>query len=104
MKKSMNRDFPLSPTPLGSEVSFSGSSNPIGPQTKKEAKEKKQTIKNIAAIGSAIVGTIGMIAADARLGRGNQRYKDQNLGNLNAPNPTMKQKWDMGRNNKSTKK
>ena len=122
MKKSMNRDFPLSPTPLGSEVSFSGSSNPIGPQTKKEAKvktitpftqaksvevkaaKKKQTIKNIAAIGSAIVGTIGMIAADARLGRGNQRYKDQNLGNLNAPNPTMKQKWDMGRNNKSTKR
>lgn len=32
MKKSMNRDFPLSPTPKGSEVSFSG---PIKPPAKK---------------------------------------------------------------------
>ena len=125
MKKSMNRDFPLSPTPAGSEVSFSGSSNPIGPQTKKEAKKeakakvtppltasgsadakaakKKQRVENIAAIGSAIVGTIGMIAADARLARGKNRYYSENPQH-NTPNPTMKQKWDMGRNKKSTKK
>jgi len=32
MKKSMNRDFPLSPTPKGSEVSSSG---PIKPPAKK---------------------------------------------------------------------
>lgn len=32
MKKSMNRDFPLSPTPAGSEVSSSG---PITPPAKK---------------------------------------------------------------------
>jgi hypothetical protein len=98
---------------------------PIGPQTKKEAKKeektkvtppltasgsadakaakKKQRIENIAAIGSAIVGTIGMIAADARLARGKNRYEDRNPG-INTPNPTMKQKWDMGRNKKSTKK
>jgi hypothetical protein len=29
MKKSMNRDFPLSPTPKGSEVSFSGPIKPM---------------------------------------------------------------------------
>jgi hypothetical protein len=98
---------------------------PIGPQTKKEAKKeeksapkvpmtvsgtaeakaakKKERIGNIAAIGSAIVGTIGMIAADARLTRGKNRYYSENPQH-NTPNPTTRQKWDMGKNKKSTKK
>lgn len=94
---------------------------PIGPVTKKESKaktvppfsasksaevksaRKKQIMKNAASIGSAIVGTIGMIAADARLARGKNRYEDRNPG-INSPDPTMKQKWNLGKNKKSTKK
>jgi len=98
---------------------------PIGPQTKKEAKKeekakvtppltasgsaeakaakKKERLGNIAAIGSAIVGTIGMIAADARLARGKNRYYSENP-QYKSPDPTMRQKWDMGKNKKSTKK
>ena len=60
-------------------------------------------MKNAASIGSAIVGTIGMIAADARLARGKNRYEDRNPS-INSPNPTMKQKWNLGKNKKSTKK
>lgn len=94
---------------------------PVGPMTKREAKvkaippytqsksaevksaKKKQMIKNAASIGSSIVGTIGMIAADARLARGKNRYEDRNPG-INSPDPTMKQKWNLGKNKKSTKK
>lgn len=105
-----------------SKMSSMGLENPIGPKTKKESKVKaippytqsksvevkaakrKDRIKSAAVIGSAIIGTVGTIAADARLGRGNQRYKDQNLGNVYAPKPTMKQKWNLGKSKKSTKK
>jgi hypothetical protein len=73
-----------------------------GTATAKAAK-KKDRIKSAAAIGSAIAGTIGMIAADARLARGKNRYYSENPQH-NTPNPTTKQKWDMGRNKKSTKK
>jgi len=38
MKKSMNRDFPLSPTP-------SVSGDPIGPQTKREARKSDRKSK-----------------------------------------------------------
>jgi hypothetical protein len=97
----------------------------VGPQTKRETKKvskaapkvpmtvsgtatakaakKKERIKNIASIGSAVVGTIGMIAADARLARGKNRYYSENPQH-NTPNPTTRQKWDMGKNKKSTKK
>jgi hypothetical protein len=101
----------------------------IGPQTKRETKKtarvakkvapkvpmtvagtaaakaakKKKRIGNIASIGSAIAGTIGMIAADARLARGKNRYYSENPQH-NTPDPTMRQKWDMGKNKKSTKK
>ena len=94
---------------------------PIGPVTKKESKaktvppfsasksaevksaRKKQVMKNVASIGSAIVGTIGMIAADARLARGKNRYYSENPQH-NTPNPTTKQKWNLGKNKKTTKK
>lgn len=96
---------------------------PIGPATKKESKaktvppfsasksaevksaRKKQVMKNAASIGSAIVGTIGTIAADARLGRGSQRIydRDQNDGGYKV-RPTTREKWNAGKNKKSTKK
>jgi hypothetical protein len=100
----------------------------IGPQTKRETKKaskvapkvpmtvsgtaeakaakKKKKIENIAVIGSTIAGTIGMIAADARLRRGGLRIqdRDKNLGGYNKVEPTRREKWDMGRNKKSTKK
>ena len=104
----------------------------IGPQTKRETKKtarvakkvapkvpmtvagtaaakaakKKKRIENIAVIGSTIAGTIGMIAADARLRRGGLRIqdRDKNLGGYNKLEPTRREKWDMGKNKKSTKK
>lgn len=102
--------------------------NPIGPQTKRETKKtarkskvvapytpaksievraakKKETMKSAAAIGGSIVGTIGAIAADARLRRGSQRIydRDMNVGGYKKE-PTTREKWDAGRNKKSTKK
>jgi hypothetical protein len=68
-----------------------------------KAAKKKKRIGNIASIGSAIAGTIGMIAADARLARGKNRYYSENP-QYKSPDPTMRQKWDMGKNQKSTKK
>jgi hypothetical protein len=100
----------------------------VGPQTKRETKKaskaapkvpmtvsgtaaakaakKKKRIENIAVIGSTIAGTIGMIAADARLRRGGLRIqdRDKNLGGYNKLEPTRREKWDMGKNKKSTKK
>ena len=101
---------------------------PIGPQTKRETKKtarktkvvtpytpaksievraakKKATIKSVAAIGGSIIGTIGSIAADARLSRGSQRIydRDQNDGGYKIQ-PTTREKWNAGRNKKSTKK
>ena len=98
---------------------------PIGPMTKRETKKaekakvsppltasasaeakaakKKERIKNIAAIGSSIIGTIGMIAADARLARGKNRYYSENPQH-NTPDPTTKQKWSLGKDKKSTKR
>lgn len=100
----------------------------IGPQTKRETKKtarvtkradrkiitpltpagsaakRKDRRKGAAAIAGSMIGTIGMIAADARLTRGKNRYKNENESNVYAPNPTMKQKWNLGKNKKSTKK
>jgi len=100
----------------------------VGPQTKRETKKaskaapkvpmtasgtatakaakKKKRIENIAVIVSTIAGTIGMIAADARLRRGGLRIqdRDKNLGGYNKLEPTRREKWDMGKNKKSTKK
>jgi hypothetical protein len=57
MKKSMNRDFPLSPTPAGSEVSFSG---PIKPAARvnsdslmRQSIEKKNIAKSIEKVAKA---------------------------------------------------
>ena len=102
--------------------------DPIGPQTKRETKKvarktkvvtpytpaksievraakKKQRMKSAAAIGGSIIGTIGTIAADARLGRGSQRIYDrnQNDGGYKV-RPTTREKWNAGKNKKSTKK
>jgi hypothetical protein len=75
---------------------------PTGTAAAKAAKKKKR-IENIAVIGSTIAGAIGMIAADARLARGKNRYYSENP-QYKSPNPTMRQKWDMGKDKKSTKK
>lgn len=102
----------------------------IGPQTKREAKKtarvtkradrkiitpltpagsaakRKDRRKGAAAIAGSMIGTIGMIAADARLRRGALRIqdRDKNLGAYNKVEPTRREKWDMGKNKKSTKK
>lgn len=116
MKKSMNRDFPLSPTP-------SVSGDPIGPKTKKESRQsdrkekitpplsasgsaemkaakKKKVINTVAGIGGVIVGMVGKIARDARISRGAIRLGIDNSSSTN------KQRWSAGkgRDTKSTKK
>lgn len=81
-------------------------SAPKAPLTQAGTAEKKKKMANTAAaIGSSIVGTVGMIAADARLRRGGLRIQDKNKNyGGNAPEPTMKQKWNAGKNKKTTKK
>ena len=115
MKATMNRDFPLSPTP-------SVSGDPIGPQTKKEAKKeakakitpplsatgsaemksakKKRVMNTVAGVGATIAGMVGKIASDARISRGAIRLGVDNSSSTN------KQRWNAGkgRDNKSTKK
>lgn len=93
----------------------------VGPVTKKEAMKsapkvpltqagkdakKKKMLSNIAAIGSSIAGTIGMIAADARLARGGRRIgeKDRLSGSTMKGDPSIGQKWRAGKNKKTTKK
>ena len=65
----------------------------------KKAKNKKAL--DIGTIAATIAGSIGMIAADARLARGKNRYRDEHpgVGPLGAqhPDPTMRQKWDLGK-------
>jgi hypothetical protein len=65
----------------------------------KKARNKKAL--DIGEIAASIAGTIGMIAADARLARGKNRYYSENpgVGPLGAqhPDPTMRQKWDLGK-------
>ena len=64
----------------------------------KKARNKKAL--DIGTIAATIAGSIGMIAADARLARGKNRYRDEHpgVGPLGAqhPDPTMRQKWDLG--------
>ena len=60
----------------------------------KKAKNKKAL--DIGEIAASIAGTIGMIAADARLARGKNRYYSENPQH-NTPDPTTRQKWDMGK-------
>jgi len=94
-----------------------GLKNPIGPQTKKEAKvkaippytqpksvevkaaKKKERMKTIgAAVG--VVGTaVGSILADARFSRGADRVR----GNRNIK-VSAGDAWRAGKNQKSTKK
>jgi len=122
MKKSMNRDFPLSPTP-------SVSGDPIGPQTKREARKsdrkskvftpmaapkinrsietpesraakRKETIKNVgAAIGVAGLAA-GAILTDIRYQRGADRVRGKS-SNKDVP---FIQGYRAGKNKKSTKK
>ena len=65
----------------------------------KKARNKKAL--DIGTIAATIAGSIGMIAADARLARGKNRYRDEHpgVGPLGAqhPDPTMRQKWDLGK-------
>jgi hypothetical protein len=60
----------------------------------KKARNKKAL--DIGEIAASIAGTIGMIAADARLARGKNRYYSENPQH-NTPDPTTRQKWDMGK-------
>ena len=60
----------------------------------KKAKNKKAL--NIAEIAASLAGTIGMIAADARMARGKNRYYNEHPG-IGNPDPTRKQKWDLGK-------
>lgn len=60
----------------------------------KKAKNKKAL--DIGEIAASIAGSIGMIAADARLTRGKNKYRDEHLGG-GYPDPTMRQKWDLGK-------
>jgi hypothetical protein len=60
----------------------------------KKAKNKKAL--DIGTIAASIAGSIGMIAADARLARGKNKYRDEHLGGGH-PDPTMRQKWDLGK-------
>jgi hypothetical protein len=60
----------------------------------KKARNKKAL--DIGEIAASIAGTIGMIAADARLARGKNRYYSENP-QYKSPDPTMRQKWDMGK-------
>lgn len=60
----------------------------------KKARNKKAL--DIGEIAASIAGSIGMIAADARLTRGKNKYRDEHLGGGH-PDPTMRQKWDLGK-------
>jgi len=60
----------------------------------KKARNKKAL--DIGEIAASIAGSIGMIAADARLARGKNKYRDEHLGG-GYPDPTMRQKWDLGK-------
>lgn len=60
----------------------------------KKARNKKAL--DIGEIAASIAGSIGMIAADARLTRGKNKYRDEHLGG-GYPDPTMRQKWDLGK-------
>ena len=94
-----------------------GSKNPIGPQTKKEAKvkaippytqsqsvevkaeKKKSRLKSAAALVGVIGTAVGSVLADARLNRGADRVRGNNNIKVSA-----KDAWRAGRNKKSTKK
>tara|TARA_R110000868_G_scaffold405330_1_gene684630 strand:+ start:431 stop:784 length:354 start_codon:yes stop_codon:yes gene_type:complete len=94
-----------------------GSKNPIGPQTKKEAKvktvppytqsqsvevkaeKKKSRLKSAATLVGVIGTAVGSVLADARLNRGADRVRGNNNIKVSA-----KDAWRAGRNKKSTKK
>ena len=69
--------------------------NQITEAEDKKARNRKKLI-NIGEIAASLAGTIGMIAADARLDRGKNKYRDEHLGG-GYQNPTMRQKWDLGK-------
>jgi hypothetical protein len=118
MKKSMNRDFPLSPTP-------SVSGDPIGPKTKRETKKvarqgkitpplsatgsaemksakKKRVMNTAATIAGTVGGVLTKMAYDSRISRGAIRLGVDNSSSTN------KQRWNAGKgrdtDKKSTKK
>lgn len=122
MKKSMNRDFPLSPTP-------SVSGPPIGPQTKRESRQsdrkskvltpmaapkvdrsietpeakaakRKERMKTAAAAIGVVGATVGGILTDIRYQRGADRVR----GNFSDKDVPFGQGYRAGKNNKSTKK
>ena len=70
--------------------------NQITEAEDKKARNRKKLI-NIGEITASLAGTIGMVAADARLARGNQRYYNETEGQVGRPQPTMRQKWDLGK-------
>ena len=70
--------------------------NQITEAEDKKARNRKKLI-NIGEIAASLAGTIGMVAADARLARGNQRYYNETEGQVGRPQPTMRQKWDLGK-------
>ena len=76
MKKPMHRDFPLSPTPQGSEVSFSGPKPPKAKEIKNAAadatvgkeQKRKERMTKIAGMGAVAAYAIGdMINTKRRL-------------------------------------
>ena len=96
---------------------------PIGPDTKREAKKserkgkitpplsatgsaemkaakKKRVMNTVAGVGATIAGMVGKMASDARISRGAIRLGVDNSSSTN------KQRWNAGkgRDNKSTKK
>jgi hypothetical protein len=121
MKKSMNRDYPLSPTP-------SVSGDPIGPQTKREARKsdrqgkitpplsatgsaemksakKKRVMNTAATVAGTVGGFITKMAVDNRLNRGALRIESGQIDDGgSSKNITRKEAWRAGKNKKSTKK